>query len=240
MRIVKSIIAGDNVRYESILSELAHDTIVIANDQDAIIQAITANAKFHIAITNEKFARVIAPATEIMLLDSLNFNSNEWRSLVDDFPNTRIMMCKPNQFRYNIGRMVALTNASTEVSIKCITVDETYNTVGDHIPEILSIMCRIEPGYANSTRILDSYNLSIMVDGRKLKAQNIFMKSGNSSKYRITFYMAELTESIELGTCPESAYTTMIVDAMENLHNAIFWTKQLEYDTWIHQQLQYL
>jgi predicted dehydrogenase len=44
-------------------------------------------------------------------------------------------------------------------------------------------------------------------------------------------------ESVPLGLCPESAYQSMIVSAIENQFNKSFWRKQLEIDCWIHRQI---
>lgn len=41
----------------------------------------------------------------------------------------------------------------------------------------------------------------------------------------------------ELGLCPESAYKTMIVTAIDNLNNDKFWKDQYEQDMWIHRQI---
>ena len=48
------------------------------------------------------------------------------------------------------------------------------------------------------------------------------------------------TERLDLGWCPESAYTNMIKDATTNQQNDGFWRTQLEQDVWIHQQIQAL
>ena len=44
----------------------------------------------------------------------------------------------------------------------------------------------------------------------------------------------------ELGWCPEEAYHSMIVDAITNVNNEEFWTKQLNQDLWIHKQIESL
>jgi predicted dehydrogenase len=41
----------------------------------------------------------------------------------------------------------------------------------------------------------------------------------------------------ELGLCPQSAYETMIITALDNLHNDKFWKDQYEQDMWIHRQI---
>ena len=48
------------------------------------------------------------------------------------------------------------------------------------------------------------------------------------------------TETFELGLCPESAYKSMIADALANLNNENFWRQQLVYDYWIHERVENL
>jgi predicted dehydrogenase len=47
-------------------------------------------------------------------------------------------------------------------------------------------------------------------------------------------------EVFELGWCPEDAYKNMIQDAVNNLYNMDFWSKQLAQDLFIHQQIETL
>jgi predicted dehydrogenase len=49
-----------------------------------------------------------------------------------------------------------------------------------------------------------------------------------------------LIERFELGLCPEEAYLNMIKDAVNNIDRDDFWSKQLEIDIWIHQQIENL
>ena len=46
--------------------------------------------------------------------------------------------------------------------------------------------------------------------------------------------------TIELGWCPEEAFSNMIEDAIKNMNNPIFWKEQAEQDLWIHQQIEAL
>jgi predicted dehydrogenase len=43
---------------------------------------------------------------------------------------------------------------------------------------------------------------------------------------------------IKLGLCPESAYKSMIVSALDNKSNDKFWKEQYEQDMWIHRQVE--
>lgn len=49
---------------------------------------------------------------------------------------------------------------------------------------------------------------------------------------------SEITNKYEFGLCPESAYKSMIQDAIQNLDNNEYWQRQLEIDTWIHTQIE--
>ena len=46
--------------------------------------------------------------------------------------------------------------------------------------------------------------------------------------------------TIELGWCPEEAFSNMIEDAIKNMNNPVFWKEQAEQDLWIHQQIEAL
>jgi predicted dehydrogenase len=57
----------------------------------------------------------------------------------------------------------------------------------------------------------------------------------------ITFINQDNTSDVfELGWCPEEAYHNMIVDAITNVDNHVFWLKQYEIDTWIHERIENL
>jgi predicted dehydrogenase len=43
---------------------------------------------------------------------------------------------------------------------------------------------------------------------------------------------------IELGLCPEEAYKTMIITALDNKDNDKFWQQQYQQDMWIHRQVE--
>jgi len=54
---------------------------------------------------------------------------------------------------------------------------------------------------------------------------SFILKSGEIVKY-------------DLGLCPESAYKSMIVSALDNKNNDKFWKDQYEQDMWIHRQVE--
>jgi predicted dehydrogenase len=47
-------------------------------------------------------------------------------------------------------------------------------------------------------------------------------------------------KTFELGLCPEEAYQSMILTALDNENNEEFWQQQKDMDLWIHQQLEAL
>jgi len=47
-------------------------------------------------------------------------------------------------------------------------------------------------------------------------------------------------ESFELGLCPEDAYQAMIAEAVNRIDDYEFWLKQVDIDTWIHEQIENL
>jgi predicted dehydrogenase len=47
-------------------------------------------------------------------------------------------------------------------------------------------------------------------------------------------------KTFELGLCPEEAYQSMILTALDNENNKEFWQQQKDMDLWIHQQLEAL
>lgn len=59
-------------------------------------------------------------------------------------------------------------------------------------------------------------------------------RSGNGDDFAVYFD----DNRLELGPlCPESAYETMILCALDNLNNETFWKKQKEMDQWIHRHV---
>jgi predicted dehydrogenase len=64
------------------------------------------------------------------------------------------------------------------------------------------------------------------------------MKEEDSS---IIFIMKDTSvQRFELGWCPEEAYHNMIVDAVSNLNNDVYWKNQFEQDFWIHEKIEKL
>jgi len=66
-------------------------------------------------------------------------------------------------------------------------------------------------------------------------------RSNNLSKVNIEFIMQDDTEvTIDLGLCPQAAYSDMISDSIANLDNDSYWEQQNAMDLWIHQQIDSL
>lgn len=66
-------------------------------------------------------------------------------------------------------------------------------------------------------------------------------RSMDTEDSSIEFVMQDNTvERFELGWCPEEAYQSMIVDAINNADNYKFWLDQFDIDTWIHERIESL
>jgi len=64
-------------------------------------------------------------------------------------------------------------------------------------------------------------------------------RSMDYEKSAIEFTMQDdSVETFELGWCPESAYQTMITDAIANKDNNAYWQQQFDQDIWIHQKIE--
>jgi hypothetical protein len=58
---------------------------------------------------------------------------------------------------------------------------------------------------------------------------------------KISFELTDGTvKTIDMGRMNEDAYLSMFVDAIKNVDNDSFWLLQLQYDLWIHKQLEQL
>lgn len=84
--------------------------------------------------------------------------------------------------------------------------------------------CRLEYLSNNKKWILEANWRTLTKDDRSI----IFTMPDNSQKV------------IELGLCPEDAYSTMITNAKLSSTERAFWKKQIEQDVWIHQVIETL
>jgi predicted dehydrogenase len=110
--------------------------------------------------THAQLTQQVAPYSKIVFVEKPGFkNANEWQQIVDEFPNTRIMMVKNNMWRNNIGEMQTLAARSNSIDIKwirkdCIphpgswftTKELAYGGVSrDLVPHLLSLYIALNP-----------------------------------------------------------------------------------------------
>jgi len=101
--------------YKSVLTELGHEVVTV--DQDisknanfpSIHPALLVHGRFDTVnictpnFTHEPLARALAPFCKIIFIEKPGvIDSTAWKKLVADFPDTRFMMIKNNQFREEI------------------------------------------------------------------------------------------------------------------------------------------
>ena len=131
----------------------------------------------------------------------------------------------------------------------------------DLVPHLLSLYIALNPDWHSTTAsnsiVGQRWTLSeidsteygdINYNGIYDVDDNVEMLFGD--KWRVQADWRDLTleescvkfnsSTIDLGWCPEEAFSNMIEDAVKNINNPIFWKEQVEQDLWIHQQIEAL
>jgi predicted dehydrogenase len=166
---MKSLIVGMGIGqlYYSVFSSLGYDidTVDANPEKNATYTNIdSVLGHYNIAVictpnfTHELIARVIASKCRIVLIEKPGVrDSNSWQQLQEDFPNTRFMMVKNNQYRDTIKKFQQLADQSLTVKIQwlrknCIpspgswftNKDLSFGGVSrDLLPHMLSYYCRL-------------------------------------------------------------------------------------------------
>jgi predicted dehydrogenase len=84
----------------------------------------------------------------------------------------------------------------------------------------------------------DLCKIKYMKNGRVWKMEANWA-DGKEDNRAVEFELADGTvKRFELGLCPESAYSAMISDAVNNADNYDWWKDQLEKDIWIHERME--
>lgn len=162
--------------YHSVFSSLGYDIDTV--DADASKNATYTDAeqskkKYDIAVictpnfTHEIIARTIAKQCSIVLVEKPGvIDAKCWQCLVEDYPNTRFMMVKNNQYRQEISYFKSLSDQSTLVHVMWnnknripnpgswfTTKDKAFGGVSrDLIPHMLSYFC-ILTDYKNGRKL---------------------------------------------------------------------------------------
>lgn len=114
--------------YVQELSKLGYSVDTVDTDKNknpTYLSADELNVHYDIAVictpnfTHEPIARKIANKCSIVLIEKPGvINSSAWRKLTEDFPNTRFMMIKNNQYRKEIALFKDQANQSERVYIR--------------------------------------------------------------------------------------------------------------------------
>lgn len=176
---MKSLIVGlgfGNAVYRPVLEKIGSTVVTVDPIKDAdfktVEEAIERHKFFDTVnictpnFTHEKIARSVADYSSIIFVEKPGvLNSQRWKSLVDDFPNTRFMMVKNNQYREEITSFQSLANQSDKVYIRWNNANRIPNPGSwfttkelafggvsrDLIPHMLSYYCELTD-FINGTK----------------------------------------------------------------------------------------
>lgn len=215
--------------------------------------------------THELLARQVAVRTKILLIEKPGVESQAaWIRFVNDFPETRIMMIKNNQYRLEHSGWRALADNSKKVTV-CWSrqngvpkpnwfKDKQLSFGGvksDLMPHMLSYYTLLTDYKYGQKIYQDSDDMvNIGIDSRaflefknKDTTWNLIVDWKNNCKDEnyIEFETKLGVFKFDLGElCPADPYIRMIKTAMNNIDNKEFWLDQYDQDVWIHKQLETL
>lgn len=138
---MKSLIVGMGIGrlYKAVLEELGYQTVTVDTDPDraeltSVDIATTIHGKFdtvHICtpnFTHINLARKLAPISRIVFVEKPGVaTADAWQQLVTDYPNTRFIMVKNNQYRNEIKHFRELAEQSTLVKLRWINKNRVPN-----------------------------------------------------------------------------------------------------------------
>ena len=276
--------------YLPVLTQLGYEVVTVDMDTSKgadftdIEDAIRVHGNFDTVnictpnFTHIELARKVATVSKIVFVEKPGVaNSEAWRWLCSDYPQTRFMMVKNNQYRDTIAQFKKL-------AVKSHTVNVVWNNK-NRIPNPGSWFTTKELAFGGVSRDLIPHMLSYYVSltdyttGNKLygnaiqryELKDLIDTDYGSVNHDGTYNVDDFCEfefkngdttwiltanwkdnkaddvyisfddaKFPLGLCPESAYKTMIENAVTNLNNDMFWKEQLQQDLWIHRQIENL
>ena len=276
--------------YLPVLTQLGYEVVTVDMDTSKgadftdIEDAIRVHGNFDTVnictpnFTHIELARKVATVSKIVFVEKPGVaNSEAWRWLCSDYPQTRFMMVKNNQYRDTIAQFKKL-------AVKSHTVNVVWNNK-NRIPNPGSWFTTKELAFGGVSRDLIPHMLSYYVSltdyttGNKLygnaiqryELKDLIDTDYGSVNHDGTYNVDDFCEfefkngdttwiltanwkdnkaddvyisfddaKFPLGLCPESAYKTMIENAVANLNNDMFWKEQLQQDLWIHRQIENL
>jgi predicted dehydrogenase len=171
---MKSLIVGMGIGklYRDIFASMGADIVTVdlngTADYTSVHAAIDAHGAFDTVnictpnFTHEQIARAVAPHARIVFVEKPGVkDADSWAALVEQYPNTRIMMVKNNQYRDNIEELQTHAATASEIQLNWInnnrvpspgtwftTKSLAYGGVSrDLLPHLLSIMIALEPNW---------------------------------------------------------------------------------------------
>jgi len=137
---MKSLVIGMGIGnlYEDVLTGLGHSLVTVDTDPNKqadftnLSDALTEKYDtVHICtpnFTHEDLARQVADHAGIVFIEKPGvINEQAWTRLLRDYPNTRFMMVKNNQFRANIDELKDLAKRSKYVELHWINNNRVPN-----------------------------------------------------------------------------------------------------------------
>jgi predicted dehydrogenase len=183
---MKSLIVGMGIGnlYKEVLTNLDHEIVTVDLDPSkadftSVKDAVAAHEYFdtvHICtpnFTHETIAREVATYAKLVFIEKPGVKTSEiWQQLVKDFPYTRFMMVKNNQWRENIAELQALAQRSIKVELNWVnrnrvpgpgtwftTKDLAYGGVSrDLMTHLLSLYIALSDDYTKPS--LTHYNVA--------------------------------------------------------------------------------
>jgi predicted dehydrogenase len=177
----KALVVGLGIGqlYRSVLANLNYQVVTVDLDPNKgadytdLDRAVADHFKFDLAVictpnfTHIKIARKIASFTGIVFIEKPGVaTSDAWEQLIKDYPYTRFMMIKNNQYREEIERFKDLANSSKRIVVRWNNKNRIPNPGSwfttkslafggvsrDLIPHMLSYYCALT-SFATGIRI---------------------------------------------------------------------------------------
>jgi hypothetical protein len=162
--------------YKKVLTELGHNVVTVDPDPGkgadyATFDLVPKDIMFDTAnictpnYTHERIARMVATRCRIVCIEKPGVeNAAEWAKLCADFPGTRFMMTKNNQWRDNINTLKELYGTSKAVNFNWINHNRVPNAgtwfttrrlayggvSRDLLPHLLSLYIAVEPQWQDT------------------------------------------------------------------------------------------
>ncbi len=200
---MKSLIIGlgfGNAVYKPVFEKIGSTIVTVDPIKDAdfktVEEAISVHGHFDTVnictpnFTHEEIARKVAKNSSIVFVEKPGvLNSQHWKNLVDDFPDTRFMMVKNNQYRKEINEFHRLAGQCDKIYVR-------WNNA-NRIPNPGSWFTTKELAFGGVSRDLIPHMLSYYCEltdftkGSKLDAvaiQNYLLSDITSTDYGVVNY----------------------------------------------------